>query len=86
MKLMIFAAAAVALTGCASVPITRTAANDDACLSRSVQPSVEKRPVTPRQPLPTGCKSMGATWSGVGAPENQRNDPGYSPSGNSGRT
>jgi hypothetical protein len=85
MKLMIFAAAAMALTGCASIPVTQTAANDEACLQRSVQPSVGRAPVDPHQPLPTGCKSMRATWSGVGAPENQRNDPGYSPSGNSGR-
>ena len=75
MKLMIFVAAALALTGCTGVPITRTAFNDDACLRRSSSPSVEKLPVTPRQPGPTNCKSMGASWSGVGAPENRRFDP-----------
>jgi hypothetical protein len=80
MKLMIFAAAAMAMTGCASVPVTQTAANDDACLQRSVRaPSFERLPVTPRQPPSSECESMNATWSGVGAPENQRNDPGYKP-------
>ncbi|HEV7693561.1 MAG TPA: hypothetical protein VGO52_22190 [Hyphomonadaceae bacterium] len=80
MKLMIFAAAAMALTGCASVPVTQTAANDDACLQRSVQPSVEKLPITkPRQPMSTNCKNMGASWSGVGAPENRSFDPDFHP-------
>jgi hypothetical protein len=72
MKLVIFAAAALALTGCMSAPVTRTAANDDACLRQSVRASVELPPITPRPTLPTKCENMGSTWSGVGAPENRR--------------
>jgi hypothetical protein len=70
MKLMIFSAAALALTGCMNAPVTQTAANDDACLRASVRPSVGMPPITAsdREVLPTKCETMGTTWSGVGTP------------------
>lgn len=68
MRLIVLAATALALTGCTSVPVTQTAANNDACLRASVRPSIAKLPVTAADmPVsPTKCRSMGSTWSGVG--------------------
>ena len=80
MKLMIFAAAAMALAGCAGVPVTRTAANDDACLRKTVSASVGSVPVAPSERLATKCKSNSATWSGITSQKNRSNEPGY-PSG-----
>lgn len=79
MKAILVASLAFVLSGCLSVPVTRTAANDEACLQQSVHASTIKPPVTASdlKVAPTRCETVGSTWSGVGAPENRRNEPAY---------
>jgi len=60
MRAILVASLTFALGGCLSVPITPTAANDDACLRNSVGHSI------------TGskCESLRATWIRVGGSGN----------------
>ncbi len=58
------------LAGCVSLPYTPTAANDDACLRRSVGQSMQRIRAASDQHLPaTRCESMRTTWARVTGPQ-----------------
>jgi len=63
MKIILAASLAFALAGCLSVPVTRTAANDEACIETTMNTYSG-----------TGqCESLHATWGRAGHQESTRN-------------
>jgi hypothetical protein len=75
MKLMLAASLAFALVGCASLPVTPTAYNDDACLKNAINSTPGQMLAgPPAKPVPKSqCRPVATQWA-ADKLQNRQND------------